>query len=50
MQSETCEITILHNADGVAPPVDAKLCRPSELKEGGEAIIDAEGRHVRHDA
>lgn len=55
---------ILINRPIVATPLGTRLCRPSELvldilaspqrgaftKEDGEAVIDAEGRRVRHDA
>ena len=55
---------ILINRPIVVTPLGTKLCRPSELvldilaspqrgaftKEDGEAVIDAEGRRVRHDA
>lgn len=55
---------ILINRPIVVTPLGTKLCRPSELvldilaspqrgaftKEDGEAVIDAEGQRVRHDA
>jgi len=58
------EHPILINRPIVVTPLGTKLCRPSELvldilpspqrgaftKEDGEAVIDAEGRRVRHDA
>jgi arsenate reductase len=55
---------ILINRPIVVTPLGTRLCRPSELvldilaspqrgafsKEDGEAVVDAEGRRVRHDA
>jgi arsenate reductase len=55
---------ILINRPIVVTPQGTRLCRPSELvldilpspqrgaftKEDGEAVIDAEGQRVRHDA